>query len=154
AGLALENARLYRELKASIVARDDFLAVAGHELKTPLAAMLMQIQGLQRVAQKDSDSKLSERLGKAASSGLRLQRLINQLLDVSRITAGRLHLEPEAIDLSDVTRDVVAQFVDATRGTHRPITVRCDPPVKGRWDRLRMEQVVNNLVSNAVKYGE
>ena len=149
ASLAVDNARLYRDLKAAVEIRDDFLAVAGHELKTPLSAMLMQIQNAQRgAANKKEPAVLAERLSKAASSGKRLERLINQLLDVSRITAGRLRLEPETINLSEVVKDVIVRFSDAS-----PISSHCPEQVVGYWDRMRMDQVVNNLVANAVKYG-
>lgn len=153
AGLAIDNARLYRDLKASVQVRDDFLAIAGHELKTPLAALLMQIQSLQRAAQKDATAKVLDRLGKAASSGLRIERLINQLLDVSRITAGRLRMEPEPFSLSEMVKEVVARFTEAS-ASPSPITLSTVGPVNGVWDRLRIEQVLNNLVSNAVKYGQ
>jgi signal transduction histidine kinase len=139
-------------LEASIRLRDDFLAVAGHELKTPLTALLMQIQSLRRAIQKDPHTRVAERLEKAANAGLRLERLIDQLLDVSRITAGRLRLEPEALNLADLVEDVAARFVDASIKQNDSIVVSCEPVV-GRWDRLRLEQVVNNLVANALKYG-
>ncbi len=154
AGLAIGNAQLHQDLKVALQARDDFLATAGHELKTPLAALMMQIQGLQRAVQKDPTAKVGERLGKAAGSGLRIERLINQLLDVSRITAGRLRLEPEAVNLSEVVTEVVARFAEAVTKHHSPITFHFDGQVSGLWDRLRVEQVVSNLVENAVKYGQ
>ena len=151
---AIEELREEREasLQASIRLRDDFLAVAGHELKTPLTALLMQIQSLRRAIQRDSPARLAERLEKAANAGLRLERLIDQLLDVSRITAGRLSLEPEALNLADLVEDVVARFIDASIRQNDPIVVSCEPVV-GRWDRLRIEQVINNLIANALKYG-
>lgn len=153
AGLAMYNARLHEDLKTAVQVRDDFLAIAGHELKTPLAAMMMQIQGIQRAAQRDP-TKIADRAGKAGRSALRLERLVNQLLDVSRITAGRLHLESESLDLSELVREVVHRFAEAGIQPATPITVHCDEHVKGRWDRLRVDQVVNNLVGNAVKYGQ
>ena len=151
---AIEELREEREasLQASIRLEGRFLAVAGHELKTPLTALLMQIQSLRRAIQKDSPARLAERLEKAANAGLRLERLIDQLLDVSRITAGRLRLEPEALNLADLVEDVVARFIDASIKQNDSIVVSCEPVV-GRWDRLRIEQVINNLVANALKYG-
>jgi PAS domain S-box-containing protein len=153
---AVERMREEREaaLEASIQVRDDFLAIAGHELKTPLAALLMQVQSLQRTARKYLTESVADRLDKAAASGLRLDRLINQLLDVSRITAGRLRLDPEAINLADVVREVVARYVDADDEDTSPIDVKCEAEVTGCWDRLRIDQVINNLVANAVKYGQ
>lgn len=153
---ALERLRQEREqdLRASIQVRDDFLAIAGHELKTPLAALLMQLQSLRRTARRDFATNAADRLDKAAASGLRLDRLINQLLDVSRITAGRLRLEPEAVNLADVVRDVIARYAGANEETNPPIEVSCAVEVTGYWDRLRLDQLINNLVGNAVKYGQ
>ena len=154
ASLAVDNARLYRDLRAAVQIRDDFLAVAGHELKTPLAAMLMQIQSVQRAAGKRDPAVLADRLSKAGSSGKRLERLVNQLLDVSRITAGRLRLEPETMDLSEVVKEVVARFSEVGAVPTSPIiSVHCEAQVVGYWDRTRIDQVINNLVANALKYG-
>lgn len=153
---AIERMSEEREahLRASIQVRDDFLAIAGHELKTPLAALLMQVQSLQRTAERYFTASVAERLDKAAASGLRLDRLIDQLLDVSRITGGRLRLEPEAINLADLVGDVVARYVDMDAEASSPIDLKCDPEVNGCWDRFRIDQVLNNLIGNAVKYGQ
>jgi PAS domain S-box-containing protein len=153
---AIDQLRREREadLEASVRVRDDFLAVASHELKTPLAALLMQIQGLRRAVRQDAIGNVGDRLRKAEGSGLRLERLINQLLDVSRITAGTLRLEPTLFDLGDVVREVAARLSDPSTAGVDPILVRCDPQICGRWDRLRMDQVVSNLLTNALKYGQ
>ncbi len=140
-------------LRTAVQVRDDFLAVAGHELKTPLAGMLLQIQGLQRLVQKDPAASIGPRLEKASGSGLKMERLINQLLDVSKIAAGRLNLEPEPFDLSELVKEVAALFENAD-GPESRITTRCAGQVRGRWDRARIEQVITNLVGNAMKYGQ
>ncbi len=149
AGLALENARLYRELMGAVQVRDDFLAIAGHELKTPLAALLLQLQSLQRAVLKGPPSNLAGRLDKATASGVRLERLIGELLDVSRIAAGRLILEPEPFNLTALVQEVATRFAEGSS----PIAVRGEISLPGFWDRLRLDQVVNNLLGNAVKYG-
>lgn len=152
AGLAISNARLHEDLRSAVRVRDDFLAIAGHELKTPLAAMLMHLQTLDRAAQKES-SKLADRLGKANRSAERLDRLVNQLLDVSRVTAGRLHLETEPLNLVEVVKEVVSRYTEAHPSMTGRISLHCDDRIEGQWDRLRVDQVVNNLVANALKYG-
>ena len=134
--------------------RDDFLAIASHELRTPLAAMLLQLESLQRVVVKNPNVPVSSRLAKVASSGRRLERLVEQLLDVTRITTGNLQLDPEPVDLTEVVRDVVARFTDASTKVHSLIAVTGDANVRGCWDRMRIDQVVTNLIGNALKYGQ
>ncbi|HTB75926.1 MAG TPA: PAS domain S-box protein [Polyangiaceae bacterium] len=153
---ALERMREEREanLEESIRARDDFLAVAGHELRTPLAALLMQLQSLQRSTRAQLPPKIGDRLDKVVGAACRLRRLVDQLLDVSRITAGGLRLEPERVDLSEVLGEVVARTTESGVGPGGPMIVRGEPHVTGQWDRERIEQVVENLVENAVKYGQ
>jgi signal transduction histidine kinase len=150
---------LVREQAARIAAeeavrsRDDFVAVAGHELKTPLAAMLLQIQILRRAVQNGKPIDIEERIDKIARSGGRLERLVEQLLDVSRITTDRLHLEKAPCDLAEVARDVADRFADASAQASCELSVRADEHVEGFWDRLRLEAVVANLLSNAIKFG-
>jgi len=154
AGLALYNAKLYDELRAAVVVRDEFLAIAGHELKTPLAALLMQIQSLQRVVRNDPSPTVRDRLAKAARSGLRMERLTNQLLDVSRIAGGKLTLEPERLELGELLREVAARFADASAAAHSPMAIKGETEVNGYWDRMRLDEVISNLLSNAMKYGQ
>jgi PAS domain S-box-containing protein len=133
--------------------RDDFVAVAGHELRTPLAAMLLQVQVLQRTARRQPPVDLDARIEKIARSGVRLERLVEQLLDVSRISAGRLLLEPSACDLADLAREVADRYADASAQASCPVSVRADGHVEGIWDRQRLETVIANLLANAIKFG-
>jgi PAS domain S-box-containing protein len=146
------EARKLREAQVAIQLRDEFLSIAGHELRTPLSALLMQIQSLARSPQ-IADERVRQRLQKAASAGMRLETLIGQMLDVSRITAGRLQLEREATSLDAIVREVMDRFAELAAASRCEVTLRLEP-VSGNWDRLRLEQVVNNLVSNAIKYGK
>jgi PAS domain S-box-containing protein len=156
AALAIENARLYREARGAIHVRDEFLAIAGHELKTPLAALQLQVQGLVRLAQRadvaGSVDRLRERLDKTLALGRRLDELIKELLDVSRITAGRLTLERESCDLVALVRRVLDRFADQVAGAGATATLGGDSRVLGHWDRARLDLVVSNLITNAIKY--
>jgi PAS domain S-box-containing protein len=151
---AIEKLRNDREhdLRASIQARDDFISVAGHELKTPVATLIMQMQNLEHALEMDPEAKLDDRIKAATRSALRMNGLVTRLLDVSRITAGRLRLEPEPVELTTVVHDVVSRFVEAQ--PNRTIRLQSEPRVCGRWDRMRIEEVVDNLVGNADKYGQ
>jgi PAS domain S-box-containing protein len=156
AGIAIENAQLYREATEAVRVRDEFLSVAGHELKTPLAALLLQVAGLSRALKRDPQhdpARLIDRLDKAAASGTRLEKLIDELLDISRITSGRLLVEPEQLDLAATLREVTARFAEESARSGCRIDVIAAAPVVGHWDRGRVEQVITNLLSNAIKYG-
>ena len=154
----LERELLYREAVDAIRARDEFLSVASHELRTPLSALQLQIQTLLQAPRRLPQAVLSPeqmkpKLEMAQRQIERLTRLIGELMDVSRITAGRLRLEPEEVDLSAVVRDVVGRLGEEVRRTQSNIEVSAMIPVVGMWDRIRVEQVVTNLLTNACKFG-
>ena len=154
----LERELLYREAVDAIRARDEFLSVASHELRTPLSALQLQIQTLLQPPRRSPQAVLSPEQIKAKLETAyrqieRLTRLIGELMDVSRITAGRLRLEPEEIDLSAVVRDVVGRLREEASRTGSYVEVSAVTPVVGMWDRIRVEQVVANLLTNAFKFG-
>lgn len=156
AGTAIDNSRLYRDAQEAIRVRDDFLSIAGHELKTPLAALQLQTGSVQRLLDKGKTTdldKLRDRLAKIGKHGRRLERLINELLDVSRITSGRLRLEREQVDLAALAAEIISRFVDGEAVQGGALRFHAREPVIGHWDRLRLDQVITNLVSNAIKYG-
>jgi PAS domain S-box-containing protein len=149
----LEDERIQRATAEEAVRlRDEFLSIASHELRTPLTAIQIELHALQDRAGTD-DPRLAKRLARAARNTDRLAALVESLMDVSRIAAGRLTLTPEPLELSQV----LSQVVDGLRGS--ATKARCElsfaatGPVNGSWDRLRLEQVVVNLVGNALKYG-
>ncbi len=150
-----ERQRLLREAQEAVEARDTFLSIASHELKTPLTALQLTTQGLLRTAKKQGtnpwDGRLEEKLQGATRQVVRLGKLIDQLLDVSRITAKRLKLEPSRTELSGLVRDVLERFDgdDAPEIIGPKVT-----EVWGVWDSGRIDQIVTNLVANAVKYGD
>lgn len=155
--ISLVAARREVELGAqqAIRAREEFLAIASHELRTPIAAIKLSLQSIERTLRSPSPSPsvLSGRLASALREVDRLDRLSNKLLDVARITTGRMKLERENVDLLDVVRDAAARMVeDAARAGSELTVVRAHRAV-GRWDRLRLSQVLVNLLSNAIAYG-
>ena len=154
AALAIEDARLYSAALDSLRLRDDFLSVAGHELKNPLNALQLQLRVLARKAREErlSDS-LAERAERVARTGERLGVLIEDLLDVSRITAGQLQLQRSEMDLSTLASEGVSRMAEEFLRAGCEVRVEAQTPVVGLWDRLRLEQVVTNLLSNAIKYG-
>jgi PAS domain S-box-containing protein len=153
AGLALDNARLYREAQRAIGARDEFLSVAAHELKTPLTSMLGYAQMLLR--QTRAGQLLDEILVQRALQAIeqqseRLSRLVTRLLDVARIEGGRLGVEPTRTDLVALIRGVV-DSIQVGAPDHRFVAM-LPAALDGRVDPLRLEQVLINLLDNAVKF--
>jgi PAS domain S-box-containing protein len=158
AGIAIENARLYRDAQRAIQLRDEFLLIAGHELRTPLTALDLQLQSLLATAAKSGSLpqplRLEERLRKTIAQSRRLGRLVHELLDVSRITSGRVVLEPETVDLARVVEEIVERHASELARSGSPISFECAGDTTGRWDRSRVDQVVSNILNNAIKYGD
>jgi PAS domain S-box-containing protein len=156
AALALDNARLYREAQQAIRHREQFLSIAAHELKTPLATLQLSIQTLRSQLER-APFNLEVLRGRAQAGErqmIRLARLVEALLDVSKSRSGRLELELERMDLADVVRTVVSRMGDELRARGVDVLVHAPQPVVGLWDAGRLEQVITNLLSNAIKYGQ
>jgi PAS domain S-box-containing protein len=145
-------------LRKAIILRDDFLSVASHELRTPLTSLKLEVANLSRIAQRngggESAPRLLAKVEKIDSQAARLHRLIDELLDVSRIAAGRLELHVETVDLAQVVSEVGSRFTDEAARAGSILNVHAPGAVVGRWDKSRLDQVVTNLVSNAIKYGD
>ena len=153
-----EREMLLAEAKAAVLARDEFIATAAHDLRSPLASLDLQAQMILRKARRPDGQgpprswAVSKLEGMANQIG-RMSSLLDDLLDVSRIAAGRLRLSLEDVDLAALAREVAARFEERLDLAGCTLTVRAGAPVTGRWDRLRLDQIVTNLLSNAVKYG-
>ncbi len=146
-----------RDAEDALRLRDEFLSVASHELKTPLTPLLLRLQSLRR-DQRGPPAKLAERLPQHLDvmerMVRRLSELISMLLDVSRIRAGRLRIQVEdGVDLAAVAREVIAEFQPEAMRVGSELRLDAPVAVRGKWDRARLQQVLVNLVSNALKYG-
>jgi PAS domain S-box-containing protein len=159
AGAARERAvreQALRETQEAVRARDEFLSVAAHELRTPLTSLRLHLQLLQRqvgVAQPELSEKLAPRTQVLERQLSRLGGLVNTLLDVSRLAAGKLSLEPRELDLALLVRQMADAFAEEFSRAGSTLTLHVDGPLLGTWDPLRVEQVLVNLLSNAAKYG-
>jgi signal transduction histidine kinase len=146
------------ELEEALRARDEFIATIGHELKNPVTPVLLQVRALHSsVASAGSGQVPAEMLVPRLDSMLaRLRRFLctlNRILDVSRINSGRIDLQFEEVDLVEVVHGVAADMEREIAASQSPLTVHAAERVIGRWDRLRLEQICSNLLSNAVRYG-
>src|SRR5262249_38894184 len=156
-GAQKERARA-AQIREALRDRDEFISVAAHELRTPLTALQLRLQSLERGLraaglEKNAAAKLDDRIGGALRQTERLTHLIERLLDVSRVAAGRLELSPERFDLAQLVRQVAEDFREPAAAAGSELRFAGAERLEGSWDRLRMEQVLVNLFSNAVKYG-
>lgn len=156
--IALDSANLYREAIRTIQVREDFLSIASHELRTPLSPLRMQFEMALRFAKELPESTLrrAELIEMIEGAGLQvdqLLKLVNNLLDVSRITAGRLKLNAEWFDYSDLLREIAKRFEPSLKKSGCELRMTISDSFEGYWDRSRIDQVVSNLLSNALKFG-
>jgi signal transduction histidine kinase/DNA-binding NarL/FixJ family response regulator len=155
--MAIDSARLYRQAREAIRARDEFLSVASHELNTPLATLTLQLDEAMTPGPDDSgDQGAPSRTAgimRARRQLERLSRLVANLLDISRVTAQRLQLELSSVDLTATAREVAEQMAPELTRLACPLRLKTNGPVVGRWDAMRVTQIVTNLLSNACKYG-
>jgi signal transduction histidine kinase len=144
------------EARADIRLRDEFLSIASHELKTPLGALRLSLAGFELLMQRRPDDRagMAQRLKLAITQVQRLNVLIERLLDVSRIAAGRLALTFEEVDVAGLIRDVCRTFDDSARDAECELRFRDvgEETIVGFWDRVRIEQVLGNLLANSFKY--
>ncbi|MCY1045692.1 ATP-binding protein [Corallococcus sp. bb12-1] len=151
---ALRQELLAASLRERLQARDDFLAVASHELKTPLAAFRLHLERLERSLGEDALGRAKSPLESAGRQVQRLHALMETLLDVSQLTTGRLALELNDVDLTSVVGSAVARLRAEVERMGVTVTLESGAPLVGRYDRLRIDQVVTNLLSNAARYGQ
>ncbi len=152
AALAIENARLYEQAVRALELRDQFLAEAAHELKTPVTGLQLAAQVLAtRAARGLMDVQVTQELAsRIEQQSLKLGRLVTELLDVSRFETGRLVLRPERADLVRLTRTAI----DAHQALDQlhPIMFEAPPELMADVDVIRVEQVLVNLLDNARKF--
>lgn len=152
AKMAGENARLYREASQALKRRDEFLSLASHELKTPITSLLLQAQMLLRAADQPSPEQV-KRLGHFLERQLlRINELVEEMLDTSRIDLSKLSLRVESHDLTELVREVCQRIEPQLSLTGGRLQLDLAGGVRGSFDSYRVEQVITNLLTNAMKY--
>lgn len=148
----------YIQLLQEIRSRDEFLSVASHELKTPLTSMLLQIQtalhNIRNVSLAEfSVAHLLGMLQSTENQTKRLSRMINDLLNISLLATDRIELEREEVNMDEIVRGLLQDFAPKFEKEGYAVAYDGNPQAVGFWDRVRLEQAISNLISNAIKYG-
>jgi signal transduction histidine kinase len=152
--VVLENLRLYRESQAATRARDEFLSLASHELRTPITSLRLSAHALARKAAElkpNSFALLSERILRQTA---RLDRLADRLFDTCQIDRRGISINPVVADLAEVVREVASTFAETARTMGTQVVVSGDQSLMANFDPIRVEQVLSNLIDNALKFGQ
>lgn len=146
------------KLEEALIARDQFLSIASHELKTPLTSLKLQAQLTLRSLSMKKELPLDRQTSMAHQTNElvgRLTRLIDDMLDVSRIKTGKLKLDKSHHELGDIVREVVFRMGVLFEEAGLPLpSIKTSENLMGEWDRFRLEQVIGNLLTNAIRYGK
>lgn len=150
--------RRVAELESAVRAHEEFLSTLGHELRNPLSPLCMQAEYLRDAARNAENGSVSVAwlVPQLDRFGWRLRKfidLLNRIMDVSRLSAGHVALELEPVDLADVSKDVCTAWERELSAARCELSLQADAAVIGTWDRMRIEQIVSNLLSNAIRYG-
>ncbi|MFP2933047.1 ATP-binding protein, partial [Pyxidicoccus sp. 3LG] len=142
------------ELEAALRVRDEFLSVASHELKTPLASLRLSVDGLVHATERDAPSpgELPRKLARIQDQCRRLDRLIVTMLDVSQLSTHRPVLDLEQVDLGALVRTTAERHEQELQHSGCDLCIRAPRGIVGCWDRLRVEQVFTNLLTNALRH--
>lgn len=154
---AIHRAQLYDEAKENIIARDEFISIASHELKTPLTPLKLQLQLVHKQIEKGNldalnPEKIKKHIETADNQINRISKLIEDLLDVSKITLGKLILHTEQLKLNEVIQEVVASYGHQLKNSLEKVELSLAEDLEIKGDKIRIEQVLINLLTNAVKY--
>lgn len=146
------------ELEDAVRMRDDFMSIVSHELKTPLNTLILEVQLRKlQLARNNftafSEERLRQMVDKDERQVQSLIRLIDDMLDVSRIRTGKLSIQPTRVDLCHLVANVVENFAPQMEASGCALIFQRPEPVVGIWDEFRIEQVLANLLTNAMRYG-
>lgn len=152
-----QRKKMEDDLRTALATRDEFLIIASHELKTPITSLKLQLQMLSRRVRSSENILheamiLSNSLASSVKQVDRITELVEHLLDVARIQAGKLFINTEKFDLSELVNDLVDRFRELFIEAKCPLELHIEPKIEGVWDRIRIEQVFVNIFSNSIKY--
>jgi len=146
------------ELEQAVRMRDDFMSIVAHEVRTPLNGLILETQLRKMHLARDNASaftldKMHAMVDRDERQIKSLIRLIEDMLDVSRIRTGKLSIRPSRFDLSERVRNLLQNFAAQIDAAECSVSLEAEQPVVGNWDEFRIEQVISNLLTNALRYG-
>ncbi|ROL65682.1 hybrid sensor histidine kinase/response regulator, partial [Pseudomonas protegens] len=146
------------ELEQAVRMRDDFMSIVAHEVRTPLNGLILETQ-LRKMhlarenAAAFSLDKMHAMVDRDERQIKSLIRLIEDMLDISRIRTGKLSIRPSQFDLAQLVRGLVENFAPQVEAAQSSLSLEVEQPLQGHWDEFRIEQVISNLLTNALRYG-
>jgi signal transduction histidine kinase len=148
-----------QELERALEMRDQFMSMVAHELRTPLNTLYLEAQMRKLQLERGNMAHFApEQLERMVARDMRqihaMVRLIDDMLDVSRIRAGKLSIRPAAVDLEALLQRIVGDLSQQAADMHTELRLTIVQPVAGCWDEFRVEQVIINLITNALRYGD
>ncbi|MHC8305710.1 hybrid sensor histidine kinase/response regulator [Pseudomonas sp. PB3P13] len=154
--LKLQSTQL--ELEQAVRMRDDFMSIVAHEVRTPLNGLILETQLRKMHLARDNAAafsldKMHAMVDRDERQIKSLIRLIEDMLDVSRIRTGKLSIRPSRFDLSTLVRGLLENFAPQIEAAESSVRLDAEHPVIGHWDEFRIEQVISNLITNALRYG-
>ncbi|WP_448107817.1 hybrid sensor histidine kinase/response regulator [Pseudomonas azerbaijanoccidentalis] len=146
------------ELQQAVRMRDDFMSIVAHEVRTPLNGLILETQLRKMHLARDNAAafsldKMHAMVDRDERQIKSLIRLIEDMLDVSRIRTGKLSIRPTLFDLSTLVRGLLQNFAQQIEAAEASVSLDAEQPVIGNWDEFRIEQVISNLLTNALRYG-
>jgi PAS domain S-box-containing protein len=154
---AQEERALRVAAESALRERDDFLSIASHELRSPLSALKLYVQTIRDDFKtgnlERAMDKLPERLERVQKQANRIEALIGRMMTVSIIAAGQIKLDPQNVDLSALSSAVIASMTEEAQRANCKISLQTQAPVEGFWSPAHIEDVVRNLLQNALKFG-
>ncbi|MBK5373181.1 hybrid sensor histidine kinase/response regulator [Pseudomonas sp. TH43] len=146
------------ELEQAVRMRDDFMSIVAHEVRTPLNGLILETQLRKMHLARDNAAaftldKMHAMVDRDERQIKSLIRLIEDMLDVSRIRTGKLSIRPNRFDLVQLVSNLLQNFAQQIEAAETEVTFTASDPVEGHWDEFRIEQVVSNLITNALRYG-
>lgn len=156
--VAIDNARLFNDFQSAVRLRDDFISIASHELRTPITSLNLQIEVLNDLVHNlgidTSETQLMKKFIQGTNGQLaRLTRLVEDMLDISRISTGKLTLRQQKMDLSGFVSEILGRFSDQLKSLNIDLNYQSQNEIFALIDPERFEQVITNFMTNAIRYG-